>query len=84
MALNVNLKFSLFGTKYKISSVTRQPVKRKKNKTSRPLNVGKKTSLLVNMQYHNLSTPFNQKAVILKSQESTISNKAEAYQIDSH
>lgn len=27
MALNVNLKFSLFGTRYKISSVTRQPVR---------------------------------------------------------
>lgn len=26
MALSVSLKFSLFGTKYKISSVTRQPV----------------------------------------------------------
>lgn len=27
MALNVSLKFSLFGTRYKISSVTRQPVR---------------------------------------------------------
>lgn len=46
MALNVNLKFSLFGTKYKISSVTRQPVKRKEQ-PPRPLIVEKKTSLLV-------------------------------------
>lgn len=29
MALNVSLKFSLFGTRYKISSVTRQPVRKK-------------------------------------------------------
>lgn len=32
MALNVSLKFSLFGTRYKISSVTRQPVRKKKKK----------------------------------------------------
>lgn len=32
MALSVSLKFSLFGTRYKISSVTRQPVRKKKKK----------------------------------------------------
>lgn len=32
MALNVSLKFSLFGTRYKISSVTRQPLRKKKEK----------------------------------------------------
>lgn len=36
MALNVSLKFSLFGTKYNISSVTRQPGKRKQQN---PLNL---------------------------------------------
>lgn len=39
MALNVSLKFSLFGTKYNISSVTRQPGKRKQQNTERPLNL---------------------------------------------
>ncbi len=32
MALNVSLKFSLFGTRYKISSVTRQPEKKRQKK----------------------------------------------------
>lgn len=54
MALNVSLKFSLFGTKYNISSVTRQPGKRKQQK---PLKFKGIFSLTGNVSVHNLNAP---------------------------
>lgn len=56
MALNVSLKFSLFGTKYNISSVTRQPGKRKQQNT-KPLKFKGRFTLTGNVSVHNLNAP---------------------------